>query len=238
MGIDIKSSLHEIADGIRSDLFKVSEALNLLQMVGINASSINESGFGIFFGSIQFILKEQIILLLAKMFEKPSEYPLKSIPSAIKLITENKSEFISIESNDETVLMLLEKLGYKSSIEKEISVTKIFCKYWSNTIGETKTTRQNIDTLRNKVSAHHENVDENLLSDVSISEIHNLIKYAELFLSILDSAYFDLCSVDYEGNYFVNSEAKTASLVLKNLLVEAKIIDVKTGREIARKFYE
>ena len=46
--------------------------------------------------------------------------------------------------------------------------------------------------------------------------------------------YLGRVSVDYEGNYFAHSESKTASLILKNLLVKANIIDVRKGREIEK----
>jgi len=238
MTIDTQSTLREIADGIRSDVFKSYEALNLLHMIGANASNINDSGFGIFFGRLQLILQEQIILLLAKIFERPDEYPLKSIPAAEKFITENKLEFSQLESKDETVLMLLEKLGYKSS-KKDDSVTEVFCKYWQNHIGETKSIRQKIEALRNKVSAHHEKVDDvSILPDISLLEITDLLERAKNFLAIIDSAYLNLVSVDYEGIYFANTESKTASLILKNLLVKAHIINIQKGRESAKNLYE
>lgn len=237
MTIDIQATLHEIVDGIRSDMFKSYEAINLLQMVSANASYINDSGFGIFFGGFQLILQEQIILLLSKIFEKPDEFPLKSIPAAERFIAENKQAFTQIELKDGTVLVLLEKLGYRTA-KKDDTVTEVFCKYWQNHIGEMKSARQKIETLRNKVSAHHEQVDVNILPDVSLSEIMELLERSKTFLSIIDSAYLGLVSVDYEHRYFVNSGSKTASVILKNLLVKANIIDVRRGREIAKTLHE
>ena len=238
MTVDIQTTLREIADGIRSDVFKSYEVINLLHMVGENASNINDSDFGIFFGRFQLILQEQIILLLAKIFEKQDEFPLKSIPAAEKFIEKNKQEFTQIESQDETVLMLLEKLGYESA-KKDDTFTEVFCKYWENHIGEMKSTRKNIETLRNKVSAHHEKVEDvGNLPDVSLSEIMDLLERAKCFLALIDSAYLNLVSVDYEGSYFVNSESKAASLILKNLLVKAHIINIQKGREIAKTLYE
>jgi hypothetical protein len=238
MKTDIQVALREIADGIRSDIFKSYEAINLLQMVSANAPDINDSGFDIFFGRFQSILQEQITLLLSKIFEKPSpEFPLKSIPAAEKFITENRQAFIQIESNDETVLMLLRKLGYKMA-KRGDTVTDVFCKYWQNHIGEMKSARQKIEMLRSKVSAHHENVSEKLLPDISLSETLELLERAKNFLAIIDSAYLGVVSVDYEGNYFANSESKTASLLLKNLLVKASIIDLRKGRESAKALYE
>jgi hypothetical protein len=200
MTSDIQVKLREIADGIRLDIFKSYEAINLLQLVSVSAPYINDSGFGIFFGRFQIILQEQIILLLSKIYEKPDEFPLKSIPAAEKFIAENKQAFIQIESNDETVHMLLRKLGYKMA-KRDDTVTDVFCKYWQNHIGEMKLARQKIETLRSKISAHHENINVIILPDVSVSEIMELLERAKIFLAIIDSAYLDLVSVDYEGNY-------------------------------------
>ena len=151
--------------------------------------------------------------------------------------TENRQAFSQIESNDEIVLMLLKKLGYKMA-KKNDTVTVVFCKYWQNHIGEMKSARQKIDTFRNKVLAHHENVNVNLLPDVSLSENMELLERTKNFLSIIDSAYLGIVSVDYEGNYYANSGSITASLILKNLLVKANIIDIRKGREIAKTLHE
>lgn len=235
---DIQSTLHEIADGVRSDIFKSYEALNMLHMIGANASDINSSGFGILFGRLQLMLQEQIILLLAKIFERPDDYPLKSIPAAEKFIADNKLEFVQLESKDETVIMLLKQLGCKS-FKKDDSVTEVFFKYWQNYIGEMKSIRKKIETLRSKVAAHHEKIDNvSILPDISFPEVIDLLERSKKFLAIIDSAYLNLVSVDYEGIYFANSESKTASLILKNLLVKAHIIDIQKGREIAKKLYE
>lgn len=91
---DIQVALRVIVDGVRSDMFKSYEAINLLQMINANAADINASGFGIFFVRLQIILQEQIILLLSKIFEKPDEFPLKSIPAAVKFIEENRVVFM------------------------------------------------------------------------------------------------------------------------------------------------
>jgi hypothetical protein len=226
---DIKTALREIADGVRSDMFKSYEAINLLQVIGANAPNINDSGFGIFFGRFQLILQEQIILLLSKIFEAPNRYPVKSIPAMIKFIEKHQQEFVKIELKDKTVLVLLEKYGYKTD-QQDNTITEILCKY---SLGK-ETTRERIRTLRDKTSAHHEQVDVNTLPDVSLAEIMELLDSTKVFLSIIDSAYLGISSVDNEGRYFANSESKTASLILKNLLVKANIIDVKKGREIAK----
>ena len=230
---DIKTALREIADGVRSDMFKSYEAINLLQVIGMNAPDINDNGFGVFFGRFQLILQEHIILLLSKIFEAPNRYHVKSIPAMIKFIEKHQQEFVKIEFKDETVLKLLEKLGYTTA-QKDNTITEILCKY---SLGK-EMTRERIRTLRDKTSAHHEQVDVNALPDVSLSEIMELLEGTKIFLSIIDSAYLDLSSVDYEARYFANSESKTASLVLKNLLVKANIIDVKKGREIAKTLSE
>lgn len=239
MTLDIQATLREIADGIRTDIFKAYEAINLLNVIGASASYINDSGFGIFFGKIQNILNEQIVLSVAKAFEEPDtakKFPLNSIPAAITFITKNTQTFTQIEVKDEFTVVLLKKIGCKA-IKKNCSATESLCKYWGNHIGEIKSIRQKIKRLRDKIAAHHERVDVSSIPDVSLSETMELLKRAENFLSIIDYVYLDLISVDYEGNYFVNSEAERASLILRNLLVKANIIDIKKGGEIVKKLF-
>jgi hypothetical protein len=203
-------------------------------MIGATASYINESGFGIFFGQLQLILQEQIILLLSKIFESPNRYSIKSIPALVKFIEKHKQEFIQIESEqDEIVLILLEKLGYKTATKYD-TVTEILYKYSSGM----ESTREKIRTLRDKISAHHEHVDARIFPNVSLSEIMELLERTKNFMSIVDYVYLGLVSVDYQGRYFANSESKAASLILRNLLVKANIIDIQKGREIVKTLNE
>lgn len=77
-------TLQNITENIRSDIFRLEEAIYLLEFIGKNAEDINKK-YGILFGRIQFILEEYIINLLSKIFEKPKNYPLNSIPALKKL---------------------------------------------------------------------------------------------------------------------------------------------------------
>jgi hypothetical protein len=230
------TTLGKIVDEVRSDIFRLDEELGLFQMIGANAVDINEGGFGFFFGRIQIILQDQIILLLFKIFEKPDDFPLMSIPAIEKLITEYSDSFAQIESKSETALALLARLGCKG-IAEDNSITEVFPKYWRNRFGSMRSVRRKIGTLRSKVSAHHEQVEANLLPDVSLSEVKALLEQAKLFLSVVEATYLDIVTTDYEGHYIVTSESKTASLILRNLLVKANVIDARKGREIARTLF-
>ena len=234
----LRINLEEIAAGIRSDIFRVEEALNLVRLIGAHASNINEGGFGIFFGRLQLILQEQIILLISKVYENPKEYPLRSIPEVEKLLQENKASFISIESADETVFALLERLGCERSSTRGKSVTELFPKYWQNHFGSTKLARRKIDTLRNKASAHHEQVDASSLPEISYNEIRRLLEQAKLFIAFVETTYLEFAVVDYTAHdYLPTEESKTASLVMNNLLVKANIINRQKAREVVKTLF-
>ena len=234
---DVQIFLREIVDGIRSDVFSCFEAVNLLQMISANASEINNSDFGFLFGYMQKLIQSQIILLVTKIFEKPDHYKLKSIPAALKYIEENEESFSEIECRDDLSLDLLRKMGCKSK-QTGKPFFDFFSKYWANYDGRIKETKIKARFLRDKVTAHHEKVDDNFLPNISLPEIIELLEHAKIYISIIDYVYLGLVSVDYEGNYFANSQSKSVGIILKNLLVKSKIIDIQKGRMIVKNLIE
>ena len=226
-------TIREIADGVRSDIFRSEESKLLLQLIGVHASSINQNGFGHFFGRLQIILQEQIVLLLSKIYEKPKNFSLKRIPAIEKLLRKQGPLLIQLESKNETSILLLKKLGC-GRIPEDKNITNLFPKYWQNHFGSTKAARKKVYMFRDKIAAHHEQIDANSVPVLNLREVDKLLEQAKLFLAIIESTYLNLESVDYDGNYFATSNSKTASFILNNLLVKANVIDIRVGREIIR----
>ncbi len=84
-----------ISKGIIIDIFQAEEALSLARFIGKNADIINKNNFGNFFGSIQFILSQQFILAVTRLYEPPNpRYPIKSIPSALEFIKHNVDNLV------------------------------------------------------------------------------------------------------------------------------------------------
>lgn len=84
-----------IRQGVAVDLFHADEALSLDMFVGQHADEINKATFGVFFGSLQIILTRNLILHVAKMYEKPSKrHPTRSIPSAIVILKDHGDDLV------------------------------------------------------------------------------------------------------------------------------------------------
>jgi hypothetical protein len=228
--------LDEIAAHVRSDVFRLEEAIGLLQMIAANAAHINASDFGPFLGTIQVMLQEQITLLLFKIFEKPGRFRLNSIPAMVRWITDNEKSFAQIESKNDTVIGLLEKLGCKNVANGD-SITELFLKHWADQLGSIKLAREHIEALRNKDTAHHERIEVNSLAEIPLADVRAMLEQAKLFLSVVEAAYLGKTTVDRGLRYLATSESRTASMCLKELLVRAKVIDARKGRAISRALF-
>ncbi|PKO04764.1 MAG: hypothetical protein CVU41_15490 [Chloroflexi bacterium HGW-Chloroflexi-3] len=228
---EILNQFKTIINGVCSDIFKAYEVYNILIVIWKNATEINEKKYGIFFGKLQEILVEQLILLLTKIFEDPGQYQIKSIPFVIKYIKDHEQLLPPKLEKDEVVDKLLGKLRCQHLKEKE-SFVVMFFKHWANQLGEIKTQKEKIILFRNKIVAHHERLDEQLVEGIYPNEILELLEKAKIFVSFIDNVYLDQITVDIEGNNFIYSDSKAAAVILKNLLVKANVIDISAGRKL------
>lgn len=214
-----------LSNGIAIDIFDAEEIYALEEFIGYNAVEINKLTFGVFFGSIQRLLNRQLILLVARLYEKPNKYyPTRSIPSALKVLKENAD---SLEIQQRPILeKKLEKQGMNLNELKLLTDEDLTLKvvYFFNNkmpLSEEKSelvlgkALYSAQTLRNKYIAHHETVSWKELPKPTYEQLVDLIEVAKEFVSIIGMSYLS-------GDYLSGSDATRSSRCLKRLLEKLK----------------
>lgn len=222
-----------IRQGVAVDLFHADEALSLDMFVGQHADEINKATFGAFFGSLQIILTRNLILHVAKMYEKPSKrYPTRSIPSAIVILKDHGDDLV-IEQRPGLVAALARRGALPGEMKKlsdrELTnyLVSFFEQRYSKAHPEGVANSRALEalrTLRDKVVAHPEAIRLEDMPKPLYQEIEDLMELARAFVAAVGSGYL---SFDYEaddGHYFMADDAKRPTTSLKRLLQAADVL--------------
>jgi len=135
-------------------LYDLDECLMFIKSIGESSDNINKTPYGLALAKIQSQLINNLILLIAKYFDRPSnKYPTVSMLSIIELIEKEKKDS--------------ELEGKLDDFKKEIE---------SNT-----KTIQEIKNRRDKVIAHNEIIDIENFKDLKWGEINSLIEIIKGF---------------------------------------------------------
>lgn len=231
-------TLQNIIENVRSDIFRLEEAIYLLEFIGENAENINKK-YGVLFGRIQLILEENIINLLSKIFEKPKNYPLNSIPALKGHLNDIKDELVKFEESagedflNPATKNLLVKIGINAhQIKKPLN--DVILKKIDHHLGTTKKIRSNIKNWRDKVFNHHERLNDNQINfeDVFLPEKKKLLNDAKILISIIENIYLNVSTVDYHGvNYLPTEDSKAVVITLNNLLVDSDLLERREARK-------
>lgn len=222
-----------ICQGVAVDLFDADEALSLDMFVGQHADTINKATFGAFFGSLQLILTRNLILHVARMYEKPSKlYPTRSILAAIKILKEHGDDLV-IEQRHGLIAALARRGAPLDEMEKlpDRELTNYLVSFFEQRYLKThpdgvanSQALEAIGTLRDKVVAHPEAIHLEDMPKPLYQEIEGLMELARAFVAAVGSGYL---SFDYEaddGHYFMAGDAKRSTTCLKRLLQAADVL--------------
>lgn len=229
-----------IRQGVAVDLFHADEALSLDMFVGQHADEINKATFGAFFGSLQIILTRNLILHVARMYEKPKEptrrnpnpYPIRSIPAAIWILKEHVDDLV-IEQRHSLIAVLVrrgappDEMGTLSDRELTNYLVSFFEQRYSKAHPDGVANSRALEalrTLRDKVVAHPEAIRLEDMPKPLYQEIEDLMELARAFVAAVGSGYL---SFDYEaddGHYFMAGDAKRPTTSLKRLLQAADVL--------------
>jgi hypothetical protein len=77
--------LKSLAEAIAGEIFLAQEAYFLSELIGKNADALNVE-YANLFGRLQGIFSDWHTLAIAKLFEEPRRYPVRSIPAALKFL--------------------------------------------------------------------------------------------------------------------------------------------------------
>jgi len=222
-----------IQQGVAVDLFHADEALSLDMFVGQRADAINKAKFGAFFGSLQIILARNLILHVARIFEKPSNrYPTRSIPSAIEILKKHGDDLV-IEQRPGLIAALArcgaprDELKRLSDQELTNYLVSFFEQCYSKTHPDGVANSQVLKTLKNlrdKVVAHPEAIRLEDIPKPIYQEIEGLIELARAFVAAVGFGYLSIAYEADDGHYFMAGDAKRSTTSLKRLLQAAGVL--------------
>lgn len=222
-----------IRRGVEVDLYHADEALSLDQFIGQQANEINKATFGAFFGSLQIILTRNLILYVAKIFEKPDKkYPNRSIPSAIEtlktygddLVIEQRHSLISALVRRGVPLDEMEKLSDRELTNYLVSFFEQ-CYSATHLDGAANArTLEALKTMRDKVVAHNEAILIENIPRPLYAEIDALVGLAHAFVATVGPGYLSTFYESDDGHYFLSGDAKRSTTCLKRLLQKADVL--------------
>ncbi len=226
---DPKTQLEDIiCEGVAVDLYHVEEALSLDEFVGREAARINAATFGAFFGSLQIILGQFLVLQVARIFEQANScYPIRSIPAAMDVLREH-SDTLVIEQRPRLIQSLCqagaspEQLQSLSDPELTHFIVDFFEQRMSNSDPEgvdNARTLCDLKIMRNKKIAHPEAIPLGQIPKATYADIDQLVALAKSFVDAVGFGYF--------STVWYPSDAKRATTCLRRLLQKAGVVPDK-----------
>lgn len=229
-----------IRQGVALDLYHADEALSLDRFIGLHANEINKATFGAFFGSLQLILARNLILHVARMYEKPKEptkrnpnpYPIRSIRSAIVILKEH-GDHLAIEQRPGLIAALARRGIPQDEMEKlsDQELTNYLVSFFERRYSEAHAdgvansrALEALRTLRDKVVAHPEAIRLEDIPKPLYHEIEDLVELARAFVAVVGFGYLSIAYEADDGHYFMAGDAKRPSTSLKRLLQAADVL--------------
>jgi hypothetical protein len=224
---DFASQLDDIVGwGVVHDIYDAEQATAILLLTGKNANVINEASFGAFFGELQRILGQALLLAVARMYEHEGRtYPLRSIPAALAFLKEHCND---IPVRDRSALIsTLSKLGQDDETLKPLAdgdLTLALVKVFLSELERLKLVAgESIKTIRDKVIAHRERIAENSLSRPTYAQIDELIAFAKDLTTTVGYGYTGV-GYGVAGNaYYLTTDAQRSTHSLMRLLERAGV---------------
>jgi hypothetical protein len=231
--------------GLLPDLVRAYEALGLLRAFGEYSEVLREGSRVLLFESLQRALYEQYVLAVAKMFDRPRGYELRSIPQALDLIRSNAT-VLRIEQRP-NLLLRLERAGMDISAIGGLSdpqITEALVAFFDARLPTPDSHAADplcryldaVKVRRDKMVAHNEHVSSDVAPNLRWSEAEELVRFAEQFLSAVSFGYTSLViDSGSDQQTFLRTDAERAAHQLRILLWKAGLIpDPRLGHHTRR----
>ena len=169
-------------------LYDLKESLDLDKIIGLNANTLNSSGAGKqFFAYSQYLAQRYCAVSICKIFEKPKNYELNSIPGILDFIEREGFPFDSKEAEK-----FKTKYGEKGqdSFAAVKKVSEIF-------IERHKDNLEQVREFRDKRIAHSETITFENKSMPSYDVMEQLLQFGIDFYSMISRGYLRIVPVDF-----------------------------------------
>jgi hypothetical protein len=222
-----KEELNNVVDeGLAIDILKIDEAIFLLNAIGEKTQLINKKAYIRLMSTLQDVLKLRIVTILSRLFEKPKQYPINSIPFAIDFIHTHRED-LDIREREQFILSL-KNLGMNTNGLLGLHYVELTTKCVEHfnhilptpdekTINDLNESIIKLKWQRDKVFVHNEIKDGKYTIAPTIHELKKLIKFAKNFVVAVGWGYLGI-SYGYGNEWYLDAESELTSLQLKELL--------------------
>jgi len=219
----------KVRDGAVSDIFRAERAYGLLREIGTNAGAINASrGFGELFGVFQALAQSEVLLALARLYDRPNpRYPVRCLQGLLKELEAHAEELPEIVEKP-NLFKELRTMGMPGETVAELDgrpdpeITRAIVKLQLERLEE-PTIVQAVDRVKNirdKVVAHNEDVQG--VQGPTWSAVVMLLKVAKDFVGLIGWAYLSTVYT-HDGTYTLSSDANRPARAMRRLLQELGI---------------
>jgi AbiU2 len=210
--------------GLASDIFKVDRAYALLRTTGQHAETINKQqngNFGELFGALQSALTTEVLLAVARIYDRPSQqYPTRCLKGILNYLRNNKTELPTIREPHQLKLTLggmnvpSEVSDLVDNDPSEFSVA--FATFFEGVLDdpEMQDTLEKLKAMRDKSLAHNEVA--YLLTGPTWESLEAMIHLAKGLVGVLGWAYLST-AYTINGEYVLTSDAERPSRALARL---------------------
>jgi len=188
------NKLKEYIDYVVGMIFISEQSFLLYKSIGLDAGKINSEGAGSAYFYIQEALKNQFILGITKLFEIPHpKYETINIPATINLIDENASR-LEIRNHDkiESFMKKVEKSAYwLKDGSDEIKIHALMRSCRESIPKHDDDAIMKLKYVRDKMIAHNQKIDIEVVSLPAWGEMLEAIKYAKEFVTVIGYSFLD-----------------------------------------------
>jgi hypothetical protein len=227
---ELINRLRADAERLAADIFKAERSLELCRAIGRHSDRINSDNFGPFFGGLQDVLTEHMMLIIARLYEKPNKrHRLSSIPVMLEQLEREAAKLPLVERKLASGILVSmgEDREFLDKLSDNQFKATLLCTFRNelpdvenSDVCDLSRGLESLRTIRDKRIAHHEVVAEGLIPAVTWRECMDLLGFAQKFLGAVGWAF--LCVVYlHEGRYFLSDDAKRSARALRRLLERA-----------------
>jgi hypothetical protein len=221
-----------VLSGIAADVFIAERAYSMFKMIGDNGGSIAKSEYREFFKSSQGAFKDQFLLAMARLFDKPSNRnKTRCILGVIDLIVKNSFRLPNIIEKNNLFLVMKNagfdeetlSLIYQNDRDEEIAIR--IATYYKEILNSPTITRLSgkIKEIRDQRLAHNDlivstSIDlSDTLDVVTFKELFSLISVAKDFVGIIGWAFMSMVFMN-DREYSLTNDAVRPSYSLADLI--------------------
>ncbi|MBN1309444.1 MAG: hypothetical protein JXA18_16110 [Chitinispirillaceae bacterium] len=216
----ISLELHNIfMEGLVVDIFAAERCYSVLQGIGQRSKELNKLGRGFdeLFGFLQGTLLDELILSITRLYEQPGQkYKVRSIPAAIEIINRQGSSWKLQQRPllEKTLIELkVAPTPIRSMTDEELlsfivnNYIKSLPEKSKNHICPLSKSLEMLKSQRDKVIAHPEKINHNVLPFPTFGEINELVNYAKRFVGVIGLGILGIAFHNSEKGYILTDDA-------------------------------